>query len=216
MAGEYTVNFTDPSKGSFTIDPNTIDGPGNANENTPLQLHGRFVVNYGEIVATNFVQLLENFASNTAPTVTTSGMLWFDISGVPTGGGTPIVGGLLKVRNTANDEWIDVGSGIGGAGGGAGAPPDLAPAGNFTAVAGENYFVDTSSGTVTATLPASPNVGDVVGFCDVAGTFNTDSFSVNGNGELIMGDPSVMVNNVQYSHFRLAYSGSTHGWRLFG
>ena len=32
----------------------------------------------------------------------------------------------------------------------------------LTAVAGRGYFIDTTSGAQTDTLPASPNVGDVV------------------------------------------------------
>jgi hypothetical protein len=32
----------------------------------------------------------------------------------------------------------------------------------LTAVAGRGYFINTTSGTVTVTLPASPSAGDVV------------------------------------------------------
>ena len=32
----------------------------------------------------------------------------------------------------------------------------------FTAVSGDGFFVDTSGGAVTVTLPASPNAGDIV------------------------------------------------------
>jgi len=37
---------------------------------------------------------------------------------------------------------------------------------NFTATNGEGYFVDTSSGAVTVTLPASPTVGNIVAISD--------------------------------------------------
>lgn len=205
MAGEYIISFTDPSKGTFTIEPNTINGPGNPNSNTPLQLHGRYVINYGTIISNNLVRLLENFASSTPPTPTTSGMLWFDSAA---NGGE----GILKVRNSDNDGWISVGSGLDS--GGTGGKYAIAPVGNFTAESGKNYFINTSSSAVTVTLPASPVVGDPIGFCDLAGTFNVNNLSINGNGSLIMGDPSVMVNDVQYSEFRLCYSGTTYGWRL--
>ena len=32
---------------------------------------------------------------------------------------------------------------------------------NFTAVSGEGYFVNTTSGAITVTLPASPSAGDI-------------------------------------------------------
>ena len=40
----------------------------------------------------------------------------------------------------------------------------------LTAVAGRGYFIDTTSGTVTVTLPASPSAGDVVVLKDYART----------------------------------------------
>lgn len=210
MAGEYTINFTngsDPLKTSFVIQPNEIDGPGNTNVNTILQLHGRFIVNYGELVAENLVHLLENFSSDTAPTVTTSGMLWFDTTGGNSGEG------VLKVRSTQDDQWIEVGATDASTGGAGGKFQDGGNS-SFTAVSGGNYFVDTSSSTVTVTLPASPAIGDVVGIVDVAGTFDTNSCFVDGNGELIMSDPSQMEVSVEFARVKLGYSGATYGWRI--
>jgi hypothetical protein len=48
----------------------------------------------------------------------------------------------------------------------------------FTAVAGEGYFCDTSSAAFTATLPATPTLGDEVTFVDYAGTFDTNNLTV--------------------------------------
>ena len=42
----------------------------------------------------------------------------------------------------------------------------------FTAVSGEGYFVDTSSGAVTANLPAG-SAGAIVAFADYTRTFQT-------------------------------------------
>src|SRR6056300_1065909 len=47
--------------------------------------------------------------------------------------------------------------------------------GNFTAVAGEGYFVDTTSTAITVTLPASPSAGDVVILKDYARTWGTNN-----------------------------------------
>src|SRR6056300_634236 len=46
---------------------------------------------------------------------------------------------------------------------------------SFTAVAGNGYFVDTTSGTITVTLPASASLGDQIAIKDYAGTFATNN-----------------------------------------
>src|SRR5210317_1587783 len=49
---------------------------------------------------------------------------------------------------------------------------------SFTAVAGEGYFVDTTSTAITVTLPASPSAGDVVVLKDYARTWGTNAVSL--------------------------------------
>lgn len=222
MAGEYNINWTDdqgganPLKPRFIINPNTVNGPGNANSDTPLQIPGRFAVNYGELIAENLLHLLENFASPTPPPHATAGMLWFDSS--EGDDGTLKYYPNIAPGNTDPTVWIPVGTGAAGSGGGgAGAPandPPVGPGTDFTAIAGSNYFINTSTADVTVTLPASPEVGQTVGFTDVAGTFDINNLTVAGNGELIMSEPTPLVNDVKYSTFRLAYSGTTYGWRI--
>jgi hypothetical protein len=56
---------------------------------------------------------------------------------------------------------------------------------NFTATAGEGYFVDTTSGSITVTLPASPSAGDIVGIKDYANTADTNNIVIGRNGENI-------------------------------
>ncbi len=220
MAGEYNIQWTDdqsgtnPLKPRFVINPNEIDGPGNQSANTPLQLPGRYTVNYGEIFAENLIHILENFASPNEPQNPTGGMLWFDTSST----GEDDDFGILKVRNKQNSEWLPVGFGS-GAGGGAGAPPEYPPMSggstqDFEAAPGGNYFVDTSTREVTITLPASPEMGQVVVFTDVAGTWDSNSLTVDGNGQSIMGTNEPLVNDVKYASFRLGYSGTTYGWRI--
>ena len=59
---------------------------------------------------------------------------------------------------------------------------------NFTAVSGEGYFCDTNSvGAFTLTLPASPSVGDIVGFKDYAANFNTANLTIGRNSQKIEG-----------------------------
>jgi hypothetical protein len=195
MAGEYIINFSDGLIPTFTINANTID-----NTSTPLVLPGRFTVNYGEILAEDLVHLLENFSSSAEPANPISGMLWFDSST-----------NTLKIRTTGGS-WEGVG------GGGAGKAPTGVVAAAFTAIAGENYFINSTSSAITVTLPSSPSVGDIITFTDVAGTFDTNQLTVArasaAASDNIMGSASDMTNNVQFSSFRLAYSGAAFAWRI--
>ena len=54
--------------------------------------------------------------------------------------------------------------------------------GNFNVTAKEGYFVNTTSGAITATLPSSPTIGDFVSFIDYAGTFDTNNLTIARNG----------------------------------
>lgn len=89
LTGSYRINFTDPKKGSFLIEPYTANGTVTATSNTlhnkatradtPLLLHGQYVPNYGEQVHENMVRLLENFCGDTPPTNAIEGQLWYDV-----------------------------------------------------------------------------------------------------------------------------------------
>ena len=66
---------------------------------------------------------------------------------------------------------------------------------SFTAVSGEGYFVNTTSGAITVTLPASPSVGDIVAIKDYANTFDTNNLTIARNGSNISGE-AVGCNNI--------------------
>ena len=46
--------------------------------------------------------------------------------------------------------------------------------GDTTMVAGQGYFVDTSSGAISMTLPSSASTGDTIAIKDYAGTFGSN------------------------------------------
>ena len=86
---------------------------------------------------------------------------------------------------------------------------------NFNVTAKEGYFVDTTSTTITATLPASPAIGDFVQFIDYAGTFDTNNFTVGRNGNKIQGAAEDLTVSVERAGLTLVYTGSsTQGWLL--
>ena len=83
---------------------------------------------------------------------------------------------------------------------------------SFTAVAGQGYFVNTTGGAITMTLPAG-SVGATIEVVDVAGTFQTNNLTVAANGsEKIRGSTSDKVLDGQNDGLRLVYSGATNGW----
>ena len=82
-----------------------------------------------------------------------------------------------------------------------------------TVQAGAKLFVDTNSGAVTITLPASPAVGDEVHFIDSRYTFDSNALTVGRNGSNIANASSDLVVNTQGAGFSLVFSGdATTGW----
>ena len=84
--------------------------------------------------------------------------------------------------------------------------------GNFTAVAGNAYPVNTTSGAVTATLPASPSAGSIVQLTDYAGTWATSSVTVALNGANVNGSSGSLTLNVARSSIAFVYVDATQGW----
>lgn len=69
----YIVNFTDQAnKSPITVFDNT------SSTDTSLSFPGRNVTGYGQIIAENFLNLLENFASPSEPVNPVEGQLWYD------------------------------------------------------------------------------------------------------------------------------------------
>jgi len=84
----------------------------------------------------------------------------------------------------------------------------------FTAVAGHQYQVDTSGGAVTATLPASANVGDVIQFQDATQSFATNALTLDRNGLKVNGTTSNYTGNVTGSKLTATYISSGYGWNI--
>ena len=69
----YIVNFTDKeNKIPITVFDNT------SSTDTSLTFPGRNVTGYGQIIAENFLSLLENFSRETQPVNPVEGQLWYD------------------------------------------------------------------------------------------------------------------------------------------
>jgi hypothetical protein len=85
---------------------------------------------------------------------------------------------------------------------------------NITMVVNNGYFVDTSGGAKTMTLPASATLGDTIRINDLAGSFATNNLTVARNGLKIQGGTDDLLIDVNQSSFGLVYSNSTYGWKL--
>ena len=84
----------------------------------------------------------------------------------------------------------------------------------MTAVAGEGYWVDTSSNACTITLPSSASVGDTIVFADYARNWGTNAITIDSNGLNYQGDDDTF--SVEYATdgtaLRIVYMDATQGW----
>ena len=85
---------------------------------------------------------------------------------------------------------------------------------SFTAVAGEGYFVNTTSGVITVTLPASATIGNEIAIIDYAGTADTNNITIARNGHKIQGAASNMTVLTERAAFTLVHVDATQGWLL--
>jgi hypothetical protein len=83
----------------------------------------------------------------------------------------------------------------------------------LTAVAGRGYFIDTTSGTVTVTLPTDANskLGDTIIIRDYAGTFATNNVTITSTAKISEADAdgTLSTNDLVMT---LTYVNSTKGW----
>jgi|5_EtaG_2_1085323.scaffolds.fasta_scaffold15603_2 hypothetical protein len=84
--------------------------------------------------------------------------------------------------------------------------------GDFTAVAGEGYFVNTTSGAVNVTLPAG-SAGSVIAIKDYAGTFDTNNVTLTRNGSDKIGGQAINATlSTEGQAVTLVFVDSTQGW----
>src|SRR6056300_286874 len=81
-----------------------------------------------------------------------------------------------------------------------------------TAVAGNGYFIDTTSATHTLTLPVSATIGDFIAIKDYAGTFGTNNLTIARNGHNIQGAANDSLISTNRASLVLVYVDSTKGW----
>jgi hypothetical protein len=82
----------------------------------------------------------------------------------------------------------------------------------FTSENGKGYFVNTTSGTITVTLPASPTAGQIVAFKDYAETWDTNKIVLCRNGSKLNGICGNTCLTTEGQSVTLIYVDGTKGW----
>jgi hypothetical protein len=84
----------------------------------------------------------------------------------------------------------------------------------LTVASGNGYFINTTSGAVTVTLPSSPSAGDIVSIADYAGTAATACKEINigRGGSKFQGVCNCGVLNKARESVTLIYVDGTQGW----
>jgi len=143
--------------------------------------------------------------ATTAVTLPTSGYL---IGSVTQLGANPVTGTPSSTTYLRGDGTWSTPAG----GGGSYLSWQSVQTANFTAVSGYAYPVNTTSGSVTVTLPATPSSGNYVQLTDYAGTFATNNCNINVNGSKLNGSTGSVSISTNRESIAFVYIDSTQGW----
>lgn len=84
---------------------------------------------------------------------------------------------------------------------------------NYSAVSGECVLTDTTAGSFTITLPATPSNGATIRIIDAGKSWATHNLTINRNGEMLNGLAANLVLDATQAELYLIFS-STAGWVL--
>jgi len=78
------------------------------------------------------------------------------------------------------------------------------------------YNVDTTTGSLTATLPSNPSLGDEIEFIDVMGLWGTNPFFIKSDFDKIEKTNNQLLKcDVKYGNFKLNYiDPQNYGWKI--
>ncbi len=83
----------------------------------------------------------------------------------------------------------------------------------LTAESGKGYFINTTGGAITVTLPASPSIGDTIGIVDYASTFSTNNVTLDPGSNKIEADTTDGTLGTSDTSMSLVFTDSTQGWK---
>jgi hypothetical protein len=82
---------------------------------------------------------------------------------------------------------------------------------SFAAAIGNGYYLNTTTGSITVTLPSSPTIGDSIGIIDYAGTAASNTIILTSSNN-IQGSSDDKVVNYTRGALRITYADTTQGW----
>tara|TARA_B100001287_G_scaffold275537_1_gene283371 strand:+ start:423 stop:1610 length:1188 start_codon:yes stop_codon:yes gene_type:complete len=87
---------------------------------------------------------------------------------------------------------------------------------DFNATESKRFGIDTTSNSVTVTLPASPGTGRSIMFAQAGGDFSVNNFVINPNGKNINGSSGnyTQSTNLDFASIGVFYNGTE--WRKYG
>jgi hypothetical protein len=105
--------------------------------------------------------------------------------------------------------WVNPSSG----GGGGKTVTAIQTANGYTSANNQIVRLDSTGGSFSTSLPASPSDGDEIEYVDVGGAAATNPVTINRNGNLINGLASDLSFDVNWSRIVLIFSTS-QGWSV--
>ena len=187
VGGDSNLNLRLRPKGTGVIEAMGADNPGSIQLNCENNSHGIKLTSPPHSSAQSYELKF--------PTGNVTADRFLKVASI-TGSGATAVGQLSFAEVSGGTSWQAV------------------KTSTFTAVAGEGYFIDTSSGAIEMDLPAG-SIGDEISFIDYAGTFDTNALTIDQNGtEKIAGSTDPLTVSTERAANTLVYVDSTQGWLL--
>jgi hypothetical protein len=202
--------------GVETLTNKTLTAPKIANGGFVADANGNEQIKFTTTAsAVNELTVINSATSNAPEISSTGGDTDIDLKITPKGSGKIVLDGIsfpnadgtanqvLTTDGSGNLSFTDVSGGISW---------QSVQTTGFTAVAGKGYACNTTSAGFTVTLPATPSAGDQVQLVDYAGTFDTNSLTIDPNGEDILGQALNVTVSKDREAITLTYIDSTQGW----
>ena len=119
-------------------------------------------------------------------------------------------GKLFIKKNDGTESIVEIGA---GGGGGSGGITYKLKTSNYTALDKDGILANTSAGSFTITLPASPSTGASVIVNDASDSFGTNNLTIARNGATIEGNAEDLILDISGISTTLVYTGTT--WQVY-
>ena len=201
---DANIDIVPNGTGDVTLQADTVQvGDSNADATITTNGTGNLTLNTNSGTDSGTITIVDAANGNITITPNGSGNIVLDGLTFPNADGS--ADQVLKTNGSGTLSFTDVSGGTSW---------QAVKTTGFTAVAGEGYFINTTSGAFTMTLPASPTIGDEVSFIDYAGTFDTNNLTIGRNSENIQGSAADLTVSVERAANTLVYTDGTQGWLL--